>query len=390
MQNSAFEQEVLKLTNEFRQENGLKPLVIDWNLDKAADLHSKDMAEKDYFSHTGQDGSRPWQRAQREGYETRFVGENIAAGYRTAEDVVDGWINSPGHRANMLNKDYNEIGIGYFKEANDRYGTYWTQKFGKGTISGSRPTPPSPIPAPTPTPKPTPAPTPKPIPTPNPNKALIIGTNGNDVLRGNGLAQKFRAQNGNDRVLAGGGNDHVLGGNGKDTLFGESGNDRLLGGSDNDVLYGQSGRDVLLGGKGNDSLNGGSDNDRLLGGDGRDRLNGVNASDRNAGRNEKDVLIGGKGADVFILGDRSKVYYNDGRSNTMGLADFAMIQDFRRSQGDKIQLRGKASDYRLGSAPRGGKNARGIFLQTPGQDELIAVVKGDTGLSLNNQSFTFV
>ncbi|MEO1633467.1 MAG: type I secretion protein, partial [Cyanobacteria bacterium J06631_9] len=85
--------------------------------------------------------------------------------------------------------------------------------------------------------------------------------------------------------------------------------------------------------------------------------------------------------------NRFRAYYNDGRSNTIGLEGFAMIQDFRRD--DKIQLHGKASDYRIGSAPRGGKNASGIFLKTPGQDELIAIVKGDTG-PLNSQSFTFV
>ena len=171
MQNDAFEREVLRLTNEFREKNGRKPLVIDQNLEKAADDHSKNMAQQDFFSHTGKDGSRPWDRAEDAGYESRFVGENIAAGYRTPEDVVQGWIDSPGHRANMLNPDYNEIGLGYYFQQNDtgsvNYNSYWTQVFGKGTIESPAP-PPTPTPDPDPTPNPDPTPPPTPDPTPNP------------------------------------------------------------------------------------------------------------------------------------------------------------------------------------------------------------------------------
>ncbi|WP_272063403.1 CAP domain-containing protein [Oscillatoria sp. CS-180] len=139
-QNSAFEQEVVRLTNEFRQQNGLDRLVVDTDLADTADLHSENMARQDFFSHTGKDGSEPWDRAKGEGYESGFVGENIAAGtlYSTPEDVVQGWIDSPGHRANMLNPDFNEIGVGYYFLENDtgsvNYNHYWTQVFGKGTI----------------------------------------------------------------------------------------------------------------------------------------------------------------------------------------------------------------------------------------------------------------
>jgi hypothetical protein len=160
MQNSAFEQEVLRLTNEFRQKNGLKPLVIDQSLEKAADQHTQNMALQDFFSHTGKDGSRPWDRAKSAGYESGTVGENIAAGYGTPQDVVTGWINSPGHRANLLNTNYNEIGLGHYFLQNDtgsvNYNHYWTQVFGKGTIESS------PMPAPTPAPAPVPAPAPAP------------------------------------------------------------------------------------------------------------------------------------------------------------------------------------------------------------------------------------
>lgn len=205
-----------------------------------------------------------------------------------------------------------------------------------------------------------------------PDASTVTGTNGRDVLSGNGLDQTFRGLNGADRVTAGGGDDRAFGGNGNDVLLGGKGDDDLVGGANNDRLVGGVG------------------NDTLRGGDGRDRLIGVNRSVRNAGRNERDVLVGGDDADIFMLGDRTQIYYRDGRANTIGTDDFAIIQDFRRADGDKIQLRGRASDYRISSVSLGGESARGIFVRESGQDELIAVVDGDTGLTLNSQAFAFV
>ena len=281
--------------------------------------------------------------------------------------------SAPSIMRPSIRDDYSGLGSG-FLFGDDINGIRALYGSGRGSVSPRSGSNPNPAPTPTPTPRPTPTPTPRPtpIPTPNPNSRLVIGTRGNDVLRGNNSAQVFKGLDGNDRITAGGGNDRVLGGNGNDQLFGQTGNDRLLGGT------------------GDDRLEGGRSNDILIGQNGRDRLDGTNSAASRSGVNERDTLIGGGGADVFVLGDRSEVYYNDGRSNTIGTADYAMIQDFRRADGDKIQLKGRASNYRIGSAPRGGANARGIFLQTPGQDELVAIVKGDTGLSLNSSSFTFV
>jgi hypothetical protein len=138
MTNKAFIQEVVDRTNQFRAQNGLPPLTIDLDLNEAAQNHTEDMAFNDYFSHYGRDGSRPWDRAEDAGYESGTVGENIAVGYRTPAAVVDGWINSDGHRAAMLNARYNEIGVGYYYLENDtgqvNYKSYWTQLFGKGEI----------------------------------------------------------------------------------------------------------------------------------------------------------------------------------------------------------------------------------------------------------------
>lgn len=131
---SDFVQQVLDLTNQFRSENGLPPLTLNSQLNAAAQEQSQDMAEQDFFNHIGLDGSTPATRAQDQGYSFSFIGENIAAGYQTPEEVVQGWIDSPGHRENLLNPNYAEIGIGYFYLANDtgveNWNSYWTQVFG--------------------------------------------------------------------------------------------------------------------------------------------------------------------------------------------------------------------------------------------------------------------
>ncbi|MEO1182416.1 MAG: CAP domain-containing protein, partial [Cyanobacteria bacterium J06636_28] len=373
----------------------LKALVLDTNLDETANKHSKDMAKRDYFSHTGKDGSKPWDRARREGYESGTVGENIAAVYSSAKAVVDGWIASPGHRANMLNANYNEIGIGHYYEANDtgkvNYRHYWTQVFGKGTIESPAPSPkPTPKPpAPTP-PAPTPVPTPTSPSTPKPilsNKSSIKGTSRADKIVGGKASQRIYGKAGNDEIKADGGNDRVFGNQGADKLFGNSGNDKLFGESGNDHVSGGSGNDHVSGGSGNDRLLGGTGNDRLVGGDGNDVLQG--AWRKTAP--EKDVMTGGKGRDTFVLGTTFGTLYDDGKSGSMGLSNYALITDLKVSQGDKIQL-SNDHDYRLGSAPKGVESGRALYIDNgAGQkDELIAVIQGSGNISLNSSTFKFV
>lgn len=145
MTNAAFIQEVVDLTNHYRAQNSLGPLSIDLKLVEVAQSYSEAMAYQDFFSHTGLDGSQPWDRTKAAGYESSFVGENLAAGYTSPQAVVNGWINSEGHRANLLNSSYNEIGIGYFYLENDtgnvNYKAYWTQLFGKGEIEATTSSP---------------------------------------------------------------------------------------------------------------------------------------------------------------------------------------------------------------------------------------------------------
>jgi uncharacterized protein YkwD/stress response protein SCP2 len=120
--------EVIELTNRERARAGLPPLSHDPLLTAAAQAHSADMVARDFYSHTAPDGGRPWDRAAAAGSARRTIGENIACGQRSAAEVVQGWMNSPGHRANILKAGFTHIGVGF--AGGGRAGTYWTQLFG--------------------------------------------------------------------------------------------------------------------------------------------------------------------------------------------------------------------------------------------------------------------
>lgn len=120
------EAEVVELTNAERAAAGCGAVEVDDRLAAAARGHSEDMAERDFFDHVNPDGEDPWDRARAAGYDWA-ASENIAWGYRTAADVVDGWMNSDGHRRNLLNCDVVAIGVGV---ADSSRGPYWTQMFG--------------------------------------------------------------------------------------------------------------------------------------------------------------------------------------------------------------------------------------------------------------------
>lgn len=121
---TAYEQEVIRLVNEIRAENGLKPLTYDWELSRVARIKSQDMKDNRYFSHTSPVYGSPFQMIRSFGISFRSAGENIAKGYSTPRAVVNGWMNSSGHRANILNAGYTHIGVGYVSGGN-----YWTQMF---------------------------------------------------------------------------------------------------------------------------------------------------------------------------------------------------------------------------------------------------------------------
>lgn len=121
---SAFESEVIRLVNEARAQNGLKPLSANWELSRVARYKSQDMVDRRYFSHTSPTYGTPFQMIKSFGLTYRTAGENIAYGQSSPQAVFNAWMNSSGHRANILNSSYTKIGVGYVPS-----GHYWTQLF---------------------------------------------------------------------------------------------------------------------------------------------------------------------------------------------------------------------------------------------------------------------
>ncbi|GIH04464.1 hypothetical protein Rhe02_25310 [Rhizocola hellebori] len=123
------EDTVTALINKKREGTCNSPLRTDERLRKAARAHSADMAKKDYFSHVSQDGSSFVDRIARTGYPRgSAASENIAVGYTSAKAVVDGWMNSEGHRKNIMNCASKAVGVGLAYRGNT---PYWTQDFGR-------------------------------------------------------------------------------------------------------------------------------------------------------------------------------------------------------------------------------------------------------------------
>ncbi|HEY0604071.1 MAG TPA: CAP domain-containing protein [Herpetosiphonaceae bacterium] len=121
---------VIELTNEHRRAAGCANLTWQPALGAAAQRHAEDMAANNYFSHTSRNGASFGTRIRQAGYRYRLAAENIAAGYQSPEEVVNGWMASPGHRANILNCRLRNVGIGFGENGGSAYGTYWVQDFG--------------------------------------------------------------------------------------------------------------------------------------------------------------------------------------------------------------------------------------------------------------------
>lgn len=121
------ENEVLTLVNQERAKIGLKPLEMDWELQRVARTKSQDMVAKNYFSHTSPTYGSPFDMMKQFGISFRTAGENIATGQRTPKEVMESWMNSQGHRENILKPDFTHIGVGFYRGGS--YGTMWTQMF---------------------------------------------------------------------------------------------------------------------------------------------------------------------------------------------------------------------------------------------------------------------
>jgi Ca2+-binding RTX toxin-like protein len=243
----------------------------------------------------------------------------------------------------------------------------------------------------------------------------LLGGNDADSLLGGAENDSLLGEAGDDRLFGETGNDTLLGGDGSDTLDGGTGVDSLLGGAGDDFYtieiladavvevagggtdsvlaningytltenvevlilgaaiagYGNSGANTLVGSANGDLLVGNGGNDSISGGGGGDRLQGANAA--TLGRGEIDTLTGGAGVDVFVLGNSSGVFYNDGILPSPGTADYALITDFTPGQ-DILALKGSAANYSLGEHGLIGLSGTGLFL-VGSTNELVAVIQ---------------
>jgi uncharacterized protein YkwD len=114
------------LINAYRKENGLKPLRLNTALTEAAKNHSRDLAKWDRISHFGSDGSNPWDRVKRAGYNAKLAAENVGTGQVSIDEVMKGWQTSPGHNKNLLLSDASAMGIALVQDNKTEFKTFWT------------------------------------------------------------------------------------------------------------------------------------------------------------------------------------------------------------------------------------------------------------------------
>lgn len=343
---SASEYYMLTLINEERARIGVAPLRLEQHLNDAAEDHSEWMLAADVFSHTGQGGSSPRDRMIDAGFDfsgTNRSGENVglqsergSAGIQDdVEDIHQSLMNSSGHRANLLNPDYDYIGLGIEQGDYKGYDVVMiTQTFASTSGSvlldtgGGTPVPPV-------TPEPDPEPQGPVLRRGDSADNRLDGTAGADTIHGGGGDDTLTGQGGNDEmrgnygndlldgqggadVLRGGlGDDTVSGGGGNDMIWGEPGDDDLSGGTGHDTLIGSSGADTLHGGDGNDSLNGGDHGDTMYGEEGNDTLSAGNGGDLLIDARGDNELRGGSGRDTVNAGNGDDRIFGDGGADTL-------------------------------------------------------------------------
>ena len=121
---------VREAVNSYRQSKGLKPLKLNAALTEAAKAHSRDLAKWDRISHYGSDGSNPWDRVKRSGYNAKVAAENVGTGQASISEVMKGWQESPGHNKNLLLPDVEHMGIALVQDSKTEFKTFWTLVIG--------------------------------------------------------------------------------------------------------------------------------------------------------------------------------------------------------------------------------------------------------------------
>ncbi len=208
-----FDHRLLELVNQERSNRGLTSLSLSQKLDQAADKYANRMASGDFFSHRDpENGSTVSTRVTTEGYQWNTVGENIAAGQTSPEEVFTAWMNSPGHRANILNPNYTHMGLGYAYLANDtgmfNYQHYWTQVFAAGDS----------------------------------NPGVYVA----ETTEGSTPPNPLTSPSNNLNLNGGVGNDTLIGGDGNDVLVGIAPTMANPGKGEIDILIGGQGRDLFV------------------------------------------------------------------------------------------------------------------------------------------------
>jgi Ca2+-binding RTX toxin-like protein len=337
------ERYMFDLVNEERTSRGLNLLQLEQNLNASADAHSVWMSRTDTFSHTGADSSSSLLRIREAGMDLSGSwgsAENIAAapiyssdGYLDEVDQLHrGLMNSPGHRANILNPALEYIGIGIalgpltFSNGTSLPALLITQNFSYtdgiadldlmgdaagNTLRGAV------------------------------GDDVINGNLGHDTIEGYGGDDILEGGNGFDVIYGGNGNDLIVGGSLGDRLYGDNGNDTVDGGFGRDTAFLGNGNDVFIdngqggwlggdrvfagngvdrieGGGGSDSFYGGGGNDVIFGGNGNDSIYGGSGGDRIFAGNNNDVVDGGFGRDTVFLGNGNDSFTDNGQTGWMG------------------------------------------------------------------------
>ena len=334
---------MLTLINQERAMLDLPPLVLEQSLNTSADNHSAWMIEADTFSHAGADSSSASDRMREAGLSMSGswgTGENLAAVsvqspdsyYDEVLQLHENLMNSEGHRKNILNPDFEYIGIGInfgmltYGNSTVLSSVLVTQNFAytDGTVNLDM--------------------------KGDSSANTLTGENGNDQISSDADADILNGLGGNDTLNGGNGDDTLDGGSGNDTLYGGNGSDRLFGGNGDDTVDGGNGRDTaflgdgddkytdsdqtgwwgsdrVYGGNGNDTIHftggddtgfGGNDDDSISGGDGNDYLHGGNGFDRLFGNNGNDTIDGGFGRDTAFLGDGDDKYTDSDQTGWWG------------------------------------------------------------------------
>ena len=307
--------DVLALTNAEREAQGLSPLTMSDGLMTGASVRAQEITT--VFEHTRPDGTNCFTALEKSYWDS---GENIAAGQNSPASVVTAWMNSPGHRANILNSDYQKLGVGYIYDNSSDYRYYWVQMFGSTLYS----------PAPTIISAADMAAATIEVNTSASASKLITLTSGNDTYSNTVSGATISALGGNDTVKNTGSKVSISGGAGVDSINNSGTKVTILGGDDNDKIINSGSSAKINAGAGNDSIKNTAASVSIVGGAGKDSITNtktkvtINAgadNDRIVNSAASVSIIAGAGNDLVSIGANAKsnvITYTAGNDTIKG------------------------------------------------------------------------